>query len=116
MIQFQNLKISKCPTCGCQTVVAESLDVDNYSHKAEPRIREHTMGGRWERRKFLCGFEVAWCPNFRRAEVKTVCPKDTEYQRLESAQQELADKERAIQEERRAASDAVYRYTKSKAL
>ena len=111
-MKFQDLKIQECPSCGCSTVVAESVDVDNYT-KGEPRIREHTMGGRWERRTFLCGCEVGWCPNFRTAEVKTPCPKDPQIvqmrERLENARAAEAEARKKAQD----VSDAIYNYRKN---
>lgn len=75
MIQFRHLKVGACPTCGERTVVAERVEVSTYGLKT-PEIRQHTNGQRWEHRRFLCGCEVEWVPNYEAAWVSVVCPQN----------------------------------------
>lgn len=68
------IKTNKCPTCGCDVVTSESVDTEYNSAK----IRKHTMGGTWEHRRFACGYEISYCPNFRKEEIENDCMFDPE--------------------------------------
>lgn len=65
-MQLSFIKTNACPVCGETKVIAESVETDSFGDY--PRIREHCNGGRWEARKFLCGYEVKYCPNGSREE------------------------------------------------
>jgi hypothetical protein len=60
---LKDIKTVKCPICGCTEIVSESLDVSQIG-PLEPQIQQHCNGGRWEHRKFLCGYEVEYIPNY----------------------------------------------------
>jgi hypothetical protein len=68
-------KMTKCPDCGCEVVVEESVQTDASwnGSTAATKIREHCEGGRWEKRAFLCGFTGEYVPNFRRVEPLRPC-------------------------------------------
>lgn len=70
------IKTQVCPICGCTEVVYESVDTSSFTGRTT--IREHVNGGRWERRKFLCGLIVAYTPNFRNEEIFGECENDPE--------------------------------------
>ena len=59
-MELKFVKTTKCPVCGCNIVVRESVE-PNYNHTA---IRQHCNGGLWEHREFLCGFVASYVPNF----------------------------------------------------
>lgn len=65
------IETDKCPICGCDIVIEESIETET----GRMGIRVHTNGGRWEHRKFLCGKEIIYCPNFRREELKGNCKR-----------------------------------------
>lgn len=60
---LEYIKADSCPICQAATV-AESCE------------RCHTNGEGFERRKFACGMELSWSPNFSRLETSSQCPKD----------------------------------------
>lgn len=104
-ILFHHLKVSACPTCGCNTVVKEELEVSSYQRP--PQIREHCCGQRWESRTFLCGCCVGWSPNFNRPEVLAPCPSlpglaalEAEQEALRRAEAKLRDKQSALYKRR----------------
>lgn len=72
MVNISFIKTIFCPICGCQTVVSESVEVDNERRK----IREHCNGGHWEHRTFACGYHVYYCPNYGYEEVIGKCKFD----------------------------------------
>ena len=69
------IETDKCPICGCGIVKSESIeaDIDNKS------LLTHAYGGQWEHRKFLCGKEVVYIPNFRSEQLKGDCINDPKY-------------------------------------
>ena len=71
-MNLRSVKTNKCPICGCDTVIAEYIDTtfDNTE------VLEHCNGGRWEHRKFLCGYQVLYVPNFSREETTGNCRYD----------------------------------------
>lgn len=58
---LKNIKVDKCPICGCTEVIEEFVNVSRYD---EPEIQVHSNGERWEHREFLCGYRVEHIPNF----------------------------------------------------
>lgn len=66
------IKTDKCPVCGCTIIINESVEKEYLSIK----IREHANGGRWERRRFACGCEIYYCPNFGCEEISRECSLD----------------------------------------
>jgi len=77
------LKGDKCPVCGCDIIVEEKVEIDNYSKKIE--YREHTSGGRWEYRLFGCGQRLEYCPNFSKTLSNDYykCKNNNEYKEKE---------------------------------
>ena len=71
-MELNFIKANRCPICGCNIVIQESVEKEFDSTK----IREHVNGGRWEHRKFACGCEICYCPNFRKEEIKKECSFD----------------------------------------
>lgn len=74
-MNLKNLKTTCCPICGESTVINEGLEISKWN-KSE--IRQHTNGTRWEKRTFLCGYTITYCPNFSRDEPAdyTRCSND----------------------------------------
>ena len=58
---LKNIKTIKCPICGCTEIVEEQIETTCFN---EPEIRQHCCGTRWEHRKFLCGYEIEYVPNY----------------------------------------------------
>lgn len=79
-MKLTQIKEEYCSDCGSR-VVAESQD------------RQHTNGHYNESRRYACGKEVAFSPNFMKVEVENPCPKSS--------------KERAIKEKRKRASKKI---------
>ena len=86
MVEIRSIRTLVCPVCGCQEIVEESVECWNGE------IKEHCNGGRWEHRKFACGFHIEYVPNFLRERCLTKCSFDPD---------ELAKKE----QERKAKAD-----------
>lgn len=95
MVKFKHLKINECNTCGETTVVSDSIDM-SYD---EREIRYHTNGQRWERRRFLCGLEVTWTPNYENVRVTALCKKHKAVEQVEKLREKIAAAERSIAEE-----------------
>jgi hypothetical protein len=74
MVDIDFIKTTHCPICGCQTVISESVEIENGTHKA----RVHTNGGKWEYRTFACGYGVHYCPNFSKEQVVHKCDFDAD--------------------------------------
>lgn len=68
-MKLEFLKGDNCPICGTHVVIEESVDVDRYGK--DPKVREHIHGGKWEKRRFICGQVLEYSPNFRRTEEST---------------------------------------------
>lgn len=62
-MKFQHLKTERCPHCGSEAV-GDFYEVSVYLKP--PQINVHVNGQRWETRKFLCGLQIQWVPNFTR--------------------------------------------------
>lgn len=99
MIKFSYLKILKCPSCGCSTVVSETVEVSSMS-KARV-IRQHTNGERWESREFLCGYKAAWSPNFSSAREKAECRHSEAFIKRQAESEKLREKIRKLETELR---------------
>lgn len=74
MVTIQHIKTTKCPVCGCDTIVEEHVETEIGSTK----IRRHTNGGVWEHRKFACGLRIDYIPNFEEEHVARKCTQDPE--------------------------------------
>lgn len=61
-MKLEFITTETCPICGESDVISESVEVSN-NRGSEPEIREHVHGGKWEKRRFLCGYEIEYCPN-----------------------------------------------------
>ncbi len=82
MSLIKHLKETACPTCGasiCEEKV-DALDiftgVNRYSRTPQS-VRLHSNGQQFEHRKFICGCEISWSPNFERMEFSRLCPNST---------------------------------------
>lgn len=75
-MNLQYLKGDNCPICGTNAVIEENVEVDRYG--SNPKVREHCNGGKWEKRKFICGQALEYIPNFSRTEAsdRYVCQND----------------------------------------
>lgn len=73
MVSIDFIKTASCPICGCKTVVSESVEVDCVSGR---EVRRHCNGGKWEHRKFACGYHVHYVPNYGREEILGKCAFD----------------------------------------
>lgn len=96
-MQFKYLKTVKCPHCGCETVVRESLQTTVTRGQAE--VMTHTSGGQWEKRDFLCGFSVEYIPNFQRDELGGYCTRSIEYIAMQDARAQTTKKLKDVLEE-----------------
>lgn len=76
-MKLQYLIGNECPTCGCNTVISESVEksIDGLHH------REHCSGGKWETREFSCGCKLEYIPNYGKTVVNEhrVCTNNHEY-------------------------------------
>lgn len=88
-MKLQDIKTNKCPICGCDTVVGEYVDFNEYE------IKVHTNGSRWEHRRFLCGIEICFDPNFDKEYTKGECKNNPEY--LKMLQKQEDDKKRLVE-------------------
>lgn len=86
-MELKHIKTNKCPICGCTDVVSESVETDTFN-----RIKVHCNGTRWEHRKFLCGKEICYEPNFSRESVHGNCINDPTYLAFLKKQKEDKDK------------------------
>jgi hypothetical protein len=59
------LKTEKCPTCGCSTIISESIKAEMDTQK----LSTHCNGELWETREFLCGCVINYIPNFQKEVV-----------------------------------------------
>ena len=90
MVEFRDLKTARCPTCGCEIVVKESISVD--THRGKNEIRTHCNGERWETRRFLCGFETSFIPNYSKESPGQKCQFDPEEIRKEKERVKTIEK------------------------
>jgi len=74
MVDIEFIKTTSCPVCGCKVVVSESVETEFNTTK----VRQHCNGGKWEHRKFACGYHVSYCPNYMAEEVVGKCALDPE--------------------------------------
>lgn len=72
MVPIKSIKTTSCPVCGCTTIVLESIEVEVGS----TTVRTHCFGGQWETRKFACGYEVQYTPNFGKERKVISCKND----------------------------------------
>ena len=86
-MKLNYIETDRCPVCGCSIVVGESVETECNSTK----IREHSSGGRWEYRRFACGCEIHYSPNFRREEIKKECSLDPKKIKREQKRKEAKD-------------------------
>ena len=66
-----------CPDCECSTV------------ESEGRNNQHCSGEWNEHRRFRCGLELKYTPNFHRVEVAKPCPRSPEQLKV-NQQKEVA--------------------------
>jgi hypothetical protein len=72
------LKETCCPECGCTEVIEEGLAIGT-----DGKIKRHCNGKLWEYRKFLCGFQWEYSPNYS-------CPMPSEYDTCRQSKKYLA--------------------------
>ncbi len=63
-MQLRHLKEDPCSTCGA-------------SVRSEEIASTHVNGEQFENRRFRCGKEIRWIPNFSRVEIHSDCPMST---------------------------------------
>lgn len=87
MVPIKSIKTTSCPVCGCATIISESVEVgmDNLT------IRVHCNGGQWEHRKFACGYETMYIPNFFGERRSCACKNDPEVIRVKQKTEELKE-------------------------
>lgn len=88
-MELKHIQTKKCPICGCNEVVGEYIETCHYKANT---IKTHTNGGRWEHKRFLCGKEIIYDPNYRKEYTKGNCDNDPEYIALIRKQKEEKDK------------------------
>lgn len=86
-MELRNIKTNKCPICGCTDIINESVEVNMFKE-----IKTHCNGTRWEHRKFLCGKEISYEPNFTRESVHGNCMNDPTHLAFLKKQKEDKDK------------------------
>lgn len=89
-MELKNIKSVRCPICGCEVVVGEYVE---FYHNSG--IKVHANGMRWEHRRFLCGLEIAFDPNFCKEYTRGDCKNDPEY--IARLQKQKEDKEKLLQ-------------------
>ncbi len=60
-MQLEHIKIEVCPDCGAKPI-------------REEKDRQHTNGHWNESRRFACGADLSYSPNFKSIKVETECP------------------------------------------
>lgn len=88
-MNLTHLTTTACPVCNETQVVSESLKTSTMNPDT---ILEHAYGGRWERREFVCGYEVEYSPNARYDEKKSACRRDPEVATRKAKRQAAMDK------------------------
>ena len=90
-MNLQNISLTACPVCGEREVISENIEISTLQ---VPRVLEHVNGGRWEKRKFLCGYVTEYHPNGRREEEGrfSQCTKDPELIKRKRSQKALYEK------------------------
>lgn len=89
-MNLQFIKSDQCPKCGETTVISESVEADKFSEN--PRIREHCNRGRWEKRDFICGQSIKYCPNGSKEELSGECRNDIEIKNKKEKRKTAYDK------------------------
>lgn len=85
-VEIKSIKTYYCPVCGCREIVEERIEIFNGE------IRVHSNGGRWEHRRFACGFQIQYIPNFGKEYTETKCRFDPgELAKREQEKQTKAD-------------------------
>lgn len=87
-MDLRNITTTCCPICGCKEIVEEKVDYDNFG------IRVHCNKTRWEHRRFLCGTQIDFEPNFNKEYTRGNCKNDPVYQ--EKLKKEKEDKEKLL--------------------
>lgn len=90
MVNLKFIKTNKCPVCGCDTVISESIEATSYGVN-KPEIRCHTNGGTWEYRQFLCGYSISYVPNFQKEINHKRCFNDPEIELEQNQKNKLRD-------------------------
>jgi hypothetical protein len=74
-MKLKHLNQDSCTVCGDTNIVKEELETFNG------KVSVHCSGKGREKRTFLCGQEVEFCPNFDKTIISTrsVCRNNPEY-------------------------------------
>ncbi len=80
------IKSTECPSCKCSVIVEEGLETSSVGRD---EVRTHCNGKQWEYRKFLCGCQIKYVPNFSAEEIQYKCRKTTEYLKREEVREKL---------------------------
>jgi hypothetical protein len=91
-MELKFLDVIKCPDCGCDVIVSETVERDRHSDKMQ--YRKHSCGGRWETRTFACGCRVEYVPNFEKTIISNGyrCYESKQYKDKLKTEQDLYDK------------------------
>ena len=85
------IKTTKCPICGCDTIVQEYIRPDI----GRTQLLKHCMGGLWEERTFLCGTVMAYEPSYGKEVRRGECINDPvlieQKKKRECAERAIAD-------------------------
>jgi hypothetical protein len=65
-MKLEFIKGDHCPICLTTTVIEEAVEADTFTKN---KLREHTHGGKWESRKFVCGQRLEYIPNYRETQL-----------------------------------------------
>lgn len=88
MVNIKSIKTKRCPICGCEYVVKEELEVNEF--KSVPNV--HTNGHQFEQRYFACGYGVEFSPNFLKEKVIHTCRNDRSIDEENSRKKELVNR------------------------
>lgn len=83
-MQLDHIFTTACPKCGCRIIASEEVDTREISFPVKTfEVREHTHGGKWETRRFACGYITEYSPNGRQEEEAKFsrCKHDPELER-----------------------------------
>lgn len=102
-MELRHNKTTSCPTCGCTTVVCESLQLLSSGRKRKRRIVSvHTNGGKWETREFLCGYSCEYVPNLEKVQDAAPCLDNPEAferaKRAEKLRNQISSLEKELHE------------------
>ena len=60
-MKLKYITTDKCPICGTDIIIEERIEKEIGAF----RIKTHTNGECWEHRRFACGQEIEYIPNYQ---------------------------------------------------